>query len=99
MDRIGVVLVENRELVLLMRPTEVYEYVKQRRLKLVGPRVVDFARAMEIKPQQATDLIKGRSPFGSMMMERLNALDREFDLVELVGVMKKGSAGVTDGGI
>ena len=94
MQKIGV-LVENKELVLVMRPAELGSWLNQRRLDLVGTRVADIAEALEITRTQASALLTGRVPFGKRMIERLNAIDSEFEVMQLVGIVRKEKAAIS----
>ena len=88
---------EDREIVTLMKPDEVGKYLFARRVKLVGGRIVDLAHALKVRPQQASDLLYGRIPFGKRMLDRLNAIDSEFELVELIGVIRRAKRAADHG--
>ena len=88
MQRIEV-LVEERRLVRLLLPSEAGVYLNVRRRKLAGSRIVDLAARLGMKPQQVSDLIYGRLAFGRKTIERINAIDPEYDMVHFIGIVEK----------
>lgn len=88
MQKIGV-LVDNKELELLMQPMELGAWLNQRRLELAGPRMADLAAMMEITRPQASELCSGRIAFGKRQIARLNAIDPAFEVVQMIAVVRK----------
>ena len=87
------------ELVLLFGPENAARYIEQRRHSIVGPKQSDFAAAMGLSQSQASQLLSGTVPFGRKQIERLNAIDSDFEIRPMLGVFRKTEREPRDGSL